>query len=858
MRLVKNHILVGVLLSLSFAPLGWSATYVVTPTGSGTTCSEAAPCGSGQAVVDNKVLTANDVIEYRAATAGGTAWYYETLTLGADDQGTLGGQLTVSGRAGDTIYISGGDSVTGFGALNFTADANCRGAWLFNDNLNDASATGSNLSAVSAPGYSAASLPTGYTTGKALVVDGNDGAYRAFDDLNANFPGKGAKQSLTLSTWFYHSSAQSYDTLFAMDSSVRLAWWGGGNALVLLLSDADTSDVTATIASDYIDGVWTNIVVSFDGSTSKATVWISQATFGSVVNGTQFTFSNVTGIRQDPGGYPFQIGVAGWVNDSFFNGSIYQPAVFDRALSVGEATSIYANGITGADGSASKVWTKSSITTQPNILYLNGVVGTEKTSVDALTSSGHWYWNGTTNVLYVYAAGDPSGNVVIGQRASCVKASESNYLTFQNLHLVYANPENTGSPDYNNAGLWIGTATGIRIDGVSSRYSALQGSRIYNCDHVTIVNSDFSYNSKYYGMKVDNYSTSSLSTYSITNSNFNYNYQGGLRITPNTVADRFSGFGISGNKFNYNTGTGLYLNAVDSSTISNNEASYNGGSDHANDPENHGIYTISCAGILISGNRIINHNYDAGIFFHSDNGSGGGKWGTSHNSIIEKNLIVNAGQPSNATYGDCIGVSLWDNDTAQNLVIRHNILSGCLQSGIRLDSNTGGVPSSIAIYNNTITGNTGAAIYANYADFPVVAKNNIFSANGAPDVDFHLSTAGLTHTNNLYYRSSGNVASYNGSTYTPANVVAGFEATAKATNPLVDANTYKLGAQSPAIDVGAPLWTYAAFPGDYTGKKLYGTAPDIGAVEKKQYIFDGDEMIGKKCKSSNTACYNAP
>jgi hypothetical protein len=76
-------------------------------------------------------------------------------------------------------------------------------------------------------------------------------------------------------------------------------------------------------------------------------------------------------------------------------------------------------------------------------------------------------------------------------------------------------------------------------------------------------------------------------------------------------------------------------------------------------------------------------------------------------------------------------------------------------------------------------------------------------------------------------------------------------------NPLLTA-TYGIAATSPARNAGTSIWTYAAYPGDFYGNKIYGSAPDIGAVEKKQFIFDGDEMLPKKCKSTNAACYVQP
>ena len=82
------------------------------------------------------------------------------------------------------------------------------------------------------------------------------------------------------------------------------------------------------------------------------------------------------------------------------------------------------------------------------------------------------------------------------------------------------------------------------------------------------------------------------------------------------------------------------------------------------------------------------------------------------------------------------------------------------------------------IYNNTIANNVGSAINSGGGEFAVTLKNNIFSSNAAPDLRFTDATTGLTHSNNFALSiCSGNVVSYNGSTYTTATI-ATFEATA--------------------------------------------------------------------------------
>jgi hypothetical protein len=113
-------------------------------------------------------------------------------------------------------------------------------------------------------------------------------------------------------------------------------------------------------------------------------------------------------------------------------------------------------------------------------------------------------------------------------------------------------------------------------------------------------------------------------------------------------------------------------------------------------------------------------------------------------------------------------------------------------------------------------------------------KNNIFYSNADPDLNFAASSTGITSSNNLWYRASGDVLSYNSSTYTTANITT-FEATAKATDPLLTA-AYRLGSGSPAIDAGVAISGLHSgstiVGGDAAGNTtIFGDGVDIGAYE---------------------------
>jgi hypothetical protein len=299
------------------------------------------------------------------------------------------------------------------------------------------------------------------------------------------------------------------------------------------------------------------------------------------------------------------------------------------------------------------------------------------------------------------------------------------------------------------------------------------------------------------------------------------NYSGnidGIHVIGNSAADKFTTVSITGTVASNNTAAGIYLVKVSGATISGVTANANGSVSATG--EDYGVAFSGCDNCTLTESTITNTSQNDAVQIVSD-----ATVGTSNTVVIQRTTI-------NVSGGDCIGVGTDGDGTATGIVIRYNKLIGCANQGVNLSHTGAGSAASVAIYNNTITGNTGNAIKAESANFPAVLTNNIFSSNAAPDVDFSGSTAGLTSSYNLWYRASGNVLSYNGATYTTANITT-FEATAITGNPLLD-SSYHIGAASPAKDVGTPILTYAEMVA--LGLRVYGTAPDMGGSERVQSI----------------------
>jgi hypothetical protein len=125
---MKKTLLLALSLIL-WASLSWGATYTV--------CASGCDQTTIQGALDAYDLAGNDVVEVRAASPGATATFRETVTWGSNDSGTAGNPVTLQGRAGDTIIISGSDLIatwTQVGATNvYQAACNWAAAILYED-----------------------------------------------------------------------------------------------------------------------------------------------------------------------------------------------------------------------------------------------------------------------------------------------------------------------------------------------------------------------------------------------------------------------------------------------------------------------------------------------------------------------------------------------------------------------------------------------------------------------------------------------------------------------------------------------------------------------------------------------------
>lgn len=126
------------------------------------------------------------------------------------------------------------------------------------------------------------------------------------------------------------------------------------------------------------------------------------------------------------------------------------------------------------------VW-QATCTTEPNVVWFDGVKGTEQASAIACTSVGDWYWD--SNILYVYSTSDPDAAYTdpgIYKDAMCLKILNVDYITVSGIKLLSSG----------GGCLQLGRTHDILIDNIES-----DGSELIAGENVTIygISDDESY-----------------------------------------------------------------------------------------------------------------------------------------------------------------------------------------------------------------------------------------------------------------------------------------------------------------------------------------------------------------------------
>jgi hypothetical protein len=447
-----------------------------------------------------------------------------------------------------------------------------------------------------------------------------------------------------------------------------------------------------------------------------------------------------------------------------------------------------------------------SYTNNPNGVIYNGTLLRNTSTKTNLTNSGYWHYDADNDRVYI--GDNPSGATVeIATRSYGIDTNGKSYLTFNNLNVQ------------------SGKSYSILFNDSSGNISV---------DNCTLKNGNYGIGS----------SASAGNTFSVDKNSLSYFYNSGILSGASTQ----TGWIVSNNSVTYTGRLGeqiigstypVSIQMVGKSTVEGNTVAHNN-LDYCNAGHYPAVASMQAIGIGDGGidasaaTSIIRWNYiydNAWSGLELMTGSDGSQ---VYGNIISNNVV--GIQVFNISSATIYNNTIWaNNDKGTGISVGFGIVL----------YNSLGNPTVTGIKNNIIGNNYNANNGANPYTYQIVlfsgatlsaSDYNLFYATGNPSNLFLVSGAVKTLTE---WKALG------------------FDDHSLNTEPFLTAS-YGIAGNSPAKNAGVPLWTYAAYPGDYLGNKIYGSAPDIGAVEKKQFIFDEDEMIGKKCKSTNAACYVQP
>jgi len=458
---------------------------------------------------------------------------------------------------------------------------------------------------------------------------------------------------------------------------------------------------------------------------------------------------------------------AAWMGDRWSTGAATSVSQYYDDVKLGTAV-VYSG----------PTWT-AAVTTEPTRARMNGTMGTLKANAGAVAAEFDWFW--AANVLTIYSVTDPdtaytTPGVEVSQRIYGIDLNDADYLTIDGL-------------TFEMMGLgWPGGAI------------ADSGSNITG---VTIQNNEI----RYCGTGIYFYSGTG----------------GDVLVYNNTIHDNASSA----------VGSGIFSGTVGHEIVIRGNTVYNNLNDGIHVRGNRWIVeqnTVHDNGSTTAGPYIGIHVYTA-----EDNSEGVGTY-----NVIRRNVIYN--QKGNGEDGSGIETDVYThhNDIYYNLCFNND------GPGIDIYNS-----HDVNLWNNVAYGNMqdSAASHAagTFSEIKlsssgldltatVVVKNNVGFATKAGAFGIYVdaataNNAGLSITNNDWYRASGNWYSWSG---TPGATLATWNALDAAigtdlnADPLfLSATDFRLREGSPAINTGVDL----SLTRDFVGTPIMGALPEIGAYE---------------------------
>jgi hypothetical protein len=248
------------------------------------------------------------------ASLGNTAKSVKTLLIG------------VSGSGSGLLYV---DNIRLYKAAPEAAAAavdpgttNLVALYAMEDNLSDSTGNGRNGTAET--GSSFAQGLTGY--GKALVLDGASG----YATLPIGTFIQSAN-SITVATWVNWAGTNGLQRIFDFGSGESMNMWMAPNAyggLVLAITSSGYANESRAVAPATLPRGWHHVAITIDGATSEMNLYLDGRT---VDTETTATLPSALGNTTQN-----WIGRSQYAADPYFNGSVDDFRIYNRALSAGE------------------------------------------------------------------------------------------------------------------------------------------------------------------------------------------------------------------------------------------------------------------------------------------------------------------------------------------------------------------------------------------------------------------------------------------------------------------------------------------------------------------------------------------
>lgn len=262
-----------------------------------------------------------------------------------------------------TAVIVGAQTPVAASTTDYTADANCQGAWFMNGAYGgdgseaeaDRSGKGNDLTVSTSDTITdSSSVPSGYSGRSRDFTRANSEHLYIADGTELDIYGADAK--VTIVTWIYPTSAPASDAIYYIigkhypggnQRQYLLTQYGTGSSqfkFTFYLSDSSASgsaaDSVSTTTTTYAINTWYHVVAVYDDTDMR--IYVNGYLDCTPVSKTDGIYNSTAsfGIGENvaaPGG-------------TSFGGLMSEAAIFDRALSSSEALDIYTNGISGDKG----------------------------------------------------------------------------------------------------------------------------------------------------------------------------------------------------------------------------------------------------------------------------------------------------------------------------------------------------------------------------------------------------------------------------------------------------------------------------------------------------------------------------